>query len=254
MTSPFDMTGKVALVTGASSGLGRHFAQVLAANGARLAIAARRTAALEELAQEIAAAGGRALPVAMDVTDGESVAKAVEQAETELGGIDVVINNAGIASTALALDVTEEDWSRLVDTNLSGVFRVAQASARVMVKGGKGGSIVNIASIIGMGGASLLASYCAAKAGVINLTRCLAVEWARHGIRVNALCPGYFETDLNRDTLTGAAGDVMRKKIPQRRFGQLSELDGPLLLLASEASSHMTGSQLVVDGGQHATI
>lgn len=253
MTS-FDLTGKVALVTGASSGLGRHFARTLAAAGAKVAIAARRLPALEELAAEIAAKDGRALPILLDVTDRASIDSAVEAAETELGPLSVVINNAGIAVTTPALDLEEEGWSQVIDTNLSGIFRVAQASARRMAAQGQGGSIVNVASILGLGGASLLASYTAAKAGVINLTRTLAVEWARHGIRVNALAPGYIETEMNRDTLHSPAGEIMRKKIPQRRFGQPADLDGALLLLASDASAFMTGSLLVVDGGQAAAM
>ncbi len=254
MTHPFDMAGKVALVTGASSGLGRHFALELARAGAKLVLAARRTAALEDLAQTIRGSGGRALPVPLDVTDPASVAEAFREIETELGALNSVINNAGIAIPEKALDVSEESWARVLDTNLTGVFRVAQAAARVMVDSGRGGAIVNVASIISLGGASELASYAASKAGVVNLTRSLAVEWARHGIRVNALCPGYFETDINRETLTGPVGELLRKKIPQRRFGELGELTGPMLLLASDASSHMTGAMIVVDGGQHAAI
>ncbi len=250
--NPFDMSGKVALVTGASAGLGRHFALDLARAGARVAIAARRLDALESVADEIRAQGGEALPLAMDVTDPSSVDEAVERAAARWDRLDSVVNNAGIAITGNSLEVSEEDWSRVVETNLTGVFRVARASGRAMQE--SGGAIVNIGSIIGLGGAAILASYAASKAGVINLTRSLAVEWARHGIRVNALCPGYFATDMNRDTLEGEAGKVMVKKIPQRRFGELSELTGPLLLLASDASSHMTGSVVVVDGGQHAVI
>ncbi len=253
MSKPFDMSGKVALVTGASSGLGRHFALDLAAAGADLAVVARRQEALESLAEEIRAAGRRALPLAMDVTDRASVDEAMARAAAEWGRLDSVINNAGIAITAKSLEVSEEDWAKVIDTNLTGVFRVAQAAGRIMQAGG-GGALVNIASIIALGGASILASYAASKAGVVNLTRSLAVEWARHGIRVNALCPGYFETDINRETLQGPAGEVMLKKIPQQRFGQPGDLTGPLLLLASDASSHMTGSVVVVDGGQHAVI
>jgi NAD(P)-dependent dehydrogenase (short-subunit alcohol dehydrogenase family) len=248
--NPFDLTGKVALVTGASAGLGRHFALTLARAGAKVAVTARRAQPLEQLAAEIAGFDGRGLPLSLDVTDAASVAAAIAAAETELGPLDILVNNAGIATTAPALKVSEEDWNRVIGTDLSGVFRVAQAAANRMVAAGRGGSIVNIASMLGLGGASLLAAYSAAKAGVINLTRTLAVEWARHGIRVNAIAPGYIATDMNRATLDSPTGEVMKKKIPQRRFGLPEHLDGPLLLLASDASTFMTGACLVVDGGQ----
>jgi len=254
MATPFDLTGKVALVTGASSGLGRHFAVTLARAGAKVAIGARRVDSLESLAAEIAAFDGRALPLALDVTDRASVQAMAEAAETELGPLDILVNNAGVASTGAALEVAEGDWQRVMETNLGGVFRVAQTAAQRMAAQGRGGSIVNIASILGLGGASLLAAYAASKAGVISLTRTLALEWARHGIRVNALAPGYIETDINRDTLRSPVGEVMKKKIPQRRFGQPADLDGALLLLASDASAFMTGSVLVVDGGQAAGV
>lgn len=247
---PFDLTGKTALVTGASSGLGRHFALTLARAGAKVAVTARRTAPLEALAAEIAAFDGRALPLPLDVTDTAGIAAALEKAETELGPLDIVVNNAGVATTSAALELSLEDWNRVVATDLSGVFHVAQAAARRLVAAKRSGSIVNIASIMGLGGGSLLAAYSAAKAGVVNLTRTLAIEWARHGIRVNAIAPGYIETDMNRDVLTSPVGEVMKKKIPQRRFGRPSDLDGPLLLLASDASAFMTGACLVVDGGQ----
>ena len=249
-TQPFDLTGKVALVTGASSGLGRHFALTLARAGAKVAVTARRQGPLQDLAAEIAAFDGRALPLALDVTDPAAIAATLAAAETELGPLDIVVNNAGVASTAPALEVTGADWDKVLSTDLSGVFHVAQAAARRMVAERRGGSIINIASILGLGGASLLAAYSAAKAGVINLTRTLATEWARHGIRVNAIAPGYIETDMNRDTLNSPVGEIMRKKIPQRRLGQPADLDGPLLLLASPASAFMTGACLVVDGGQ----
>ncbi len=249
-TQPFDLAGRVALVTGASSGLGRHFALTLARAGAKVAVTARREAPLRDLAVEIAGFDGRALPLALDVTDQAAIEAAIAAAETELGPLDIVVNNAGIAATAPALEVTAADWQRVIATDLSGVFHVAQAAARRMVAEKRGGSIINIASMLGLGGASLLAAYSAAKAGVINLTRTLAVEWARHGIRVNAIAPGYIETDMNRDTLNSPIGEIMRKKIPQRRFGQPADLDGPLLLLASPASAFMTGACLVVDGGQ----
>ncbi len=250
----FDLNGKVTLVTGASAGLGRHFALTLARAGATVAVTARRLAPLQALAAEITASGGKALPVVLDVTDTASVAAALETVERALGPIDILVNNAGIAATAPALDVAEDDWNRVIATDLSGVFRLAQAVARRMVADKRGGSIVNIASIIGLGGGSLLAAYSAAKAGVISLTRTLAVEWARHGIRVNAIAPGYIETDMNRETLNSPVGEMMRKKIPQRRFGLPEDLDGPLLLLASPASAFMTGACLVVDGGQSVVI
>jgi len=250
----FDLTGKTALVTGASSGLGKHFAETLAKAGARLAIAARRSGPLEELAGAIEGQGGRALPVTIDVKDPASVRKAVSIAETELGPLDILVNNAGVAATTPALKIEEEEWLHVMETNLSGVFRVAQAVAERMAVAKRPGVIVNIASILSLGGAAQLASYAATKHGVHGMTKSMAVEWARMGIRVNALAPGYFETDMNRDTLNSDVGEVLRKKIPQRRFGQLPELDGPLLLLCSDASSHMTGTILVVDGGQTASI
>lgn len=250
MSLKVDLSGQVALVTGASSGLGRHFALTLARAGAKVALAARRVGRLESLAEDIAAFDGRALPVAMDVTDPASVAAALDAAETELGPLGIVINNAGIAQTKAALELSEADWSQVIETNLTGVFRVAQASARRMAAVGSGGSIVNIASILGLGGATQLAAYSTAKAGVINMTRTLAMEWAKHRIRVNALAPGYILTDINREDLGGKVGEILLKKIPQRRFGTPEDLDGALLLLAAPAGAFMTGSVIVVDGGQ----
>ncbi len=250
----FDLTGKNILVTGASSGLGRHFARTLASAGARVGIAARRTDKLEELEAEIEAFGGRALPIALDVRDGASVRAAVGCAETELGPIHVLVNNAGVADSKPALDMSEDDWDRVVGTNLTGAWLVAQEAARHMVRLGHGGSIVNIASILGLGGTGQVASYCAAKAGLINLTRALAAELARHEVRVNALAPGYVKTDINRAFLESEAGEALLKRIPQRRFVELGDLDGPLLLLASDASRAMTGAVIAVDGGQSAVV
>ena len=244
MTDSQTLTGKSALVTGASSGLGHHFAQVLARAGASVTIAARRVDKLAALADDISKAGGKAKAVALDVTDPSSVA-AVFAAEP----FDIVINNAGVAYDGPALKTLEEDWRRVIDTDLTGVFRVAQAAANRMVAERQGGSIVNIASIVGLRVAGNLAAYATAKAGVLQLTKSLALEWARHGIRVNAICPGYIETDLNRDFFASDAGQAMIKRVPQRRLGQMSDLDGPLLLLASDASGFMTGAEIVVDGG-----
>mgnify|MGYP005749344067 CR=1 FL=1 len=239
-----DLTGRRALVTGASSGLGRHFAQVLAAAGAEVTVAARRTDALAETVALVTAQGGRALPVALDVTRPESVAAACAGAP-----FDIVINNAGIALDGPALKMPEGDWSRVIDTDLSGVFRVAQAAAARMVAEKVGGSIVNVASIVGLRVAGNLSAYAAAKAGVIQLSKALALEWARNGIRVNALCPGYIETPLNSEFFASEPGQALIRRIPQRRLGQMRDLDGPLLLLASEAGAYMTGSVIAVDGG-----
>lgn len=250
----FDLEGKTAIVTGASSGLGRHFARVLAAAGAKVALASRRLEPLRELARQIEASDGRAIPIETDVVDRESVRACVDTAEAELGPISILINNAGIAVTKPVLDLEESDWDRVVDTNLKGAWLTAQETARHMVRLGHEGSIVNIASILGFGGIGQVAPYCASKAGLINLTRAMAAELARDAIRVNALAPGYIETDLNRAFLAGDAGQALKKRVPQRRFGQPGDLDGALLLLASDASRYMNGSIVTIDGGQSATV
>ena len=249
MPTPFDLAGKTALVTGASSGLGRHFATTLAAHGAAVAVAARRTERLQSLVAAIEAAAGRAVAVAMDVTDGNSIRRGFEVAGAALGPIEIVVNNAGIGIAKPSLELPEEDWDEVVATNLRGAWLVAQTAARRLVAAGRPGRIVNIASIVGLRTIGQLAPYAAAKAGLIHLTRVLAMEWARHGIQVNAIAPGYVETELNREFWSSAAGRRLIDRIPQRRLGQPRDLDGPLLLLASEAGAFMTGSVLVVDGG-----
>jgi NAD(P)-dependent dehydrogenase (short-subunit alcohol dehydrogenase family) len=246
----FDIAGKNVLVTGASSGLGAHFAVTLAAEGARLVLAARRTERLEALAASLPVQGGRAPEVlAMDVANETSVMAAFTQMDSRGIGLDVVINNAGIAGAGAALDTDAAAFSHVLDTNLRGVFLVANEAARRWKEARRPGVIINIASILGERVAAGVAPYAASKAAVIQLTRALALEWARHGIRVNALAPGYIETDINRDFFTTEAGAALLKRIPMRRLGQPSDLDGALLLLCSEASAFMTGTIIAVDGG-----
>jgi NAD(P)-dependent dehydrogenase (short-subunit alcohol dehydrogenase family) len=246
MADLFGLADRHALVTGASSGLGRHFAGVLAAAGARVTVAARREA---ELAHTVKSIGVKAQSVRMDVTDAGSVGQAFAEAEARFGPVTILINNAGVTVTLNALDITEATWSRVIDTNLKGCWLVAQQAARRMIDQGEGGCIVNIASILGLRVAGGIAPYAISKAGVVQMTKALALEWARHRIRVNALAPGYIETELNDDFFASEPGKALIRRIPQRRLGEARELDGPLLLLASDAGSYMTGSVLTVDGG-----
>jgi NAD(P)-dependent dehydrogenase (short-subunit alcohol dehydrogenase family) len=239
------LAGRNALVTGANGGLGSHFAQTLARAGANVALAARR---LESHAG-IEGLGRRVEAVTLDVTDPASVAAAFEWASAALGPITIVVNNAGVAITKPLLDHTEADWRQVIDVNLNGAWRVAQAAARHMVANERGGSIVNIASILGLRVASQVPSYAASKAALIHLTKAMALELARHRIRVNALAPGYVETALNREFFASDAGQALVKRVPQRRIGRPEELDGALLLVASDAGSYMTGAVLAVDGG-----
>jgi NAD(P)-dependent dehydrogenase (short-subunit alcohol dehydrogenase family) len=249
MSKRFDLSGKVALVTGASSGLGVHFARTLAAAGASVAIAARRADRLASLQAELLNAGVKAAAVELDVQSGKSVKAAFDAAEKMLGAIDIVVNNAGISIVKPALDMPEEDWDAVVDTNLRGAWLVAQTAAKRWMAAKRPGVIVNIASILGLRTIGQVAPYNASKAGLIHLTRALAMEWARHSIRVNAICPGYIETEMNRDFWKTTGGQRLIERIPQRRIGQPEHLDGALLLLASDAGTFMTGSVLTVDGG-----
>jgi NAD(P)-dependent dehydrogenase (short-subunit alcohol dehydrogenase family) len=243
------LEGKTALVTGANGGLGSHFAQTLAKAGAKVAVAARRIDSLKPVVDAIKAAGGRAEPIALDVTKPDNVARTFEQLKSALGPVTVVVNNAGIAITKPILDHTEEDWQQVIDVNLNGVWRVAQAAARHMAEHKQGGSIVNIGSILGERVAAQVPSYCATKAAVAHLTKAMALELARHKIRVNVLEPGYIETSINREFFASEPGQALIKRVPQRRIGHAEELDGALLFLASDAGSYTTGATLAVDGG-----
>lgn len=241
-----DLKGKRALVTGASSdGFGAHFARTLASSGAHVVATARRLEPLEALVADIRESGGSADAVRMDVSDGDSVTAALAQA----GPLDILVNNAGVERAGSALAMSEEDYDFIFDVNLKGVWRVAAEVAKAMRDRGNGGSIVNIASITGHRGMKGTAFYSVSKAGVLHLTRQLAVELARYRIRVNSISPGYFATDMVRDFLESPAADDLRKRVAMRRFGEFEDLDGALLLLASDASRYMTGSDIVVDGG-----
>ncbi|MCB1813572.1 MAG: glucose 1-dehydrogenase [Candidatus Competibacteraceae bacterium] len=249
MTNVFDLSGQIALVTGASSGLGQHFALILAQAGADVVLAARRVEPCQQIAEQIQALGRRAIAVSMDVTQVASVDHAVQAAHTELGPITILCNNAGIAVTRAFLEQSEDEWDRVLDTNLKGAYLVGQSVARHMSEHGLGGSIINTASIAGFRVAKQLSAYVASKGGLIQLTRAMALELATYNIRVNALAPGYIETEINQGFFQTVAGLKMVKRIPQGRIGRLSDLDGPLLLLASSAGRYMTGSVLTVDGG-----
>jgi NAD(P)-dependent dehydrogenase (short-subunit alcohol dehydrogenase family) len=243
-----DLSGKTALVTGGSSGLGRHFATLLASKGATVFAAGRRESALADLCADVANAGGRCHPVVMDVTDAASVERGFAQiAATTETPLSIVVNNAGVAQTRAAIDVTPEDWQSVLAPNLTGAFLVARAAALAMDD--TGGTVVNVASILGERVSKGLAAYAASKAGLIQLTKALALEWASRGIRVNALAPGYIETDLNREFFASEAGKRLIARIPQRRLGQMADLDGAFLLLCSDQSRYMTGAVIAVDGG-----
>src|SRR5689334_13459694 len=249
MSKRFDLTGKVALVTGASSGLGVHFARTLAGAGASIAIAARRADRRVSLQAELQAAGHKSAAVELDVQSSDSITAAFVAAEKALGPGDIVINNAGISIVKPALEMPVEDWDAVVNTNLRGAWLVAQTAAKRWLTAKRRGVIVNIASILGLRTIGQVAPYNASKAGLIHLTRALAMEWARHRIRVNAICPGYIETEMNSGFWKTPRGQKLIERMPQRRIGQPEHLDGALLLLASEAGTFMTGSVITVDGG-----
>ncbi len=245
----FRLDGKVALVTGASSGLGLFFATTLAQAGAHVVVAARRREALEALCKEIAHQGGKASAVLLDVTQANSVQACFEDCERVAGVPDVIVNNAGTTVSKPAIDQNEEDWDQVIDANLKGCWQVGTEAARRLMAAEKPGSIINIASILGVRVAASVGPYAISKAGVIQATKVMALEWARYGIRANALLPGYVRTPINADFLDSPAGEKLRLRIPSRRFNELSDLSGPLLLLASDAGRAMSGASLSVDGG-----
>jgi len=246
----FDLKGKVALVTGASSGLGVRFAEVLAENGAAVVPVARRADRLKAVTARIEKAGGRAVAVEADVCDRAAMRRAFDAAEKAFGTVTILVNNAGVVHSGRAVDLPEEEWRRVLATDLDAVFYCAQEAARRMLAAGKGGAIVNIASVVGFGVSKGVIAYATAKAGVIQLTKALALELAFKGIRVNAIAPGWIVTDINRDYLASEKGAALKREIPVGRFGEERDLDGPLLLLVSDAGRFVTGATLVADGGQ----
>lgn len=243
----FDLSQDVVIITGASSGLGWHFANTLVAAGARVALVARRRERLEELAAQLPK--GRAMAIAANIADRPTIVDIIASVTREIGAPTILINNAGVADHQAAVELTEADWHRVLDTNLTGAWELAQLCAKFWVAEKRPGNIINIASILGLRVAGHSLPYAVSKAGLIQMTKALSLEWARHQIRVNALAPGYIETDLNRDFFASEAGDALIRRIPQRRLGKPADLDGALLLLCSGASSYMTGSVITVDGG-----
>jgi NAD(P)-dependent dehydrogenase (short-subunit alcohol dehydrogenase family) len=250
----FDLGGTAALVTGASSGLGWRFAKTLAGAGAAVALAARRVDRLQLLASEIADAGGRAAVVPLDVTRTADIDAAFAAAERELGPVSVLVNNAGLNVKKPLLDVAEADYDAVMTTDLRAVFFVAQAAARRMLARGGGGSIINIASLAALRPVRGLGVYAAAKAGVAQLTRAMALEWAAQAINVNAILPGFVETELNTRFLRSEAGQALIRSFVRQRIPDGSSLDGLILLLASPAAAAITGSLFVMDDGQGFTV
>ena len=249
-TGIFDLSGKVALVTGASSGLGVRFAEVLAENGASVVLVARRADRLAGVKAAIEKSGGKALAVEADVCDRAAMRGVFDAAEQAFGTVTILVNNAGVAHSGRAVELPEEEWRRVLATDLDAVFFCAQEAARRMLAARMGGAIVNVSSVLGLGVAKGVIAYATAKAGVIQLTKALALELAFKGIRVNAIAPGWIVTELNRDYLQGEQGAALKREIPIGRFGEARDLDGPLLLLVSDAGRFVTGATIVADGGQ----
>jgi NAD(P)-dependent dehydrogenase (short-subunit alcohol dehydrogenase family) len=245
-----DLAGKTAFVTGATSGLGRRFARILAGAGANVAIAGRRADRLQTLKAEIETAGGRCSAVVLDVTDAKQIVPALDKAESALGPIEILVNNAGMNSFGMVIDLSDEGFDAVMNTNVRGPFFLARETARRMIARGKGGRIVNIASIGTFKVLPGLTAYCVSKAAIGMMTKCLAREWARHGINVNAICPGYIETELNSEWFESEGGKKQINSFPRKKLMEEDNLDAVLLLLASDQSSAITGSLMTVDDGQ----
>jgi NAD(P)-dependent dehydrogenase (short-subunit alcohol dehydrogenase family) len=244
------LDGRTALVTGASGGLGAHFARVLARAGARVVVAARREARCHALADELRADGGEAIAVALDVTDTAAIDAALDRVAERFGAVDVLVNNAGVVERGKSpRALADHAFAEVVAVNLTAVYAVSQRVAERLIDAGRPGAIVNIASLLSFATRAGVPAYCASKAGVAHLTEQMALELAPHGIRVNALAPGYFKTDLNREMLESEVGERLVARVPQRRLGRMEDLDGPLLLLAGDAGRYMTGAVVPVDGG-----
>ena len=247
--SEFDLSGRTALVTGAGTGLGAGFADVLASAGARIVLSARRADKLESTRARIEAAGGQAISIPMDVTQAQSVEDAFNEMDQQGWRADIIVNNAGVSREHFLADMPEDAWDAVVNTNLKGVYLVAQQAVQRLIAAGEPGSMINIASVLGSRGSKTLGPYCASKAGLIKLTETMALEWARFGIRVNTISPGFYRTDINDAFMDSPKGQQLIHMIPQKRSGENRDLAGPLLLLASDAGRYMTGSNIIVDGG-----
>ncbi|WP_150302631.1 SDR family NAD(P)-dependent oxidoreductase [Pseudomonas saliphila] len=245
----FSLEGRVALVTGAGSGLGAHFAKVLAHAGASVVCVGRRLGPVEEVATEIVSDGGKAIALSMDVTDPASIDSAFSIIQKQLGLVDVLINNAGLSNPAPFEEMSREQWTSLVDANLSGPFYVAQNMAKRLIAAGKPGAIINIASILGHLARPQFLNYGTTKAAVISMTQYMALDLMPYGIRVNALAPGYFPSEMTNPFYESEAGKREVGALPIKRLGRHEELNGPLLLLASEAGAYMSGSVLTIDAG-----
>jgi NAD(P)-dependent dehydrogenase (short-subunit alcohol dehydrogenase family) len=246
----FDLKGHVAFVTGATSGLGRHFAGVLAKAGAAVAISGRREDRLQTLRSEIEAAGGKCAATALDVTQDGQIAPALDKAESALGAIDILVNNAGMSADGPVADISIADFDAVMSTNLRGPFLLAQEIGKRMIARGQGGRIINIASITAFRVLPGSAPYCMSKAALAMMTQCMAREWARYDINVNAICPGFIETELNDEWFETEKGKAQIKSFPKRRLQKPEDLDSTLLLLASDASRAITGALFNVDEAQ----